>query len=253
YSGLAVTDGISGTSGHLVRAETQLAFDLVFHPSADSLNPARPLLPLGSLVRRELDSNLVTPSAAAPFYLTMPVALEPKVRNPYEATIPLVVNNLAIVNGTAQPATHADAAGRGIAQDDLTASCEDALTDFDQRIFKILARTVRVSECVALPGSPPFCNPDGTAYNVAIFRGADPHTYRANIYSYGAACDTICSFSVLNKIALQFKLDWDASGKLTTGEVSVLPACLSGQASGCSDPAGGGAPTFILPPIWPGH
>src|SRR5579864_4102424 len=40
YSALAVTDGIVGDGGELVRSETQLALDLVFHSAGDSLNPA---------------------------------------------------------------------------------------------------------------------------------------------------------------------------------------------------------------------
>src|SRR5260370_24121223 len=53
YSGLTVTDGISGTPGHLLRAETQLSFDLTLHPPTDTLNPGRRLLPQGSLALRD--------------------------------------------------------------------------------------------------------------------------------------------------------------------------------------------------------
>ena len=42
YSALAVTDGIMGASGNLVRQETQLALDLVLHPPADTLNRMLP-------------------------------------------------------------------------------------------------------------------------------------------------------------------------------------------------------------------
>lgn len=254
YSGLTVTDGISGTPGHLLRAETQLAFDLTLHPPIDPLNPRRPLLPQGSLVRREQNSNLVAPTATAPAYLTVNVALEPNAQDPFLPTIPLLVNNLAAASGTAEPASHADAAGRGITQDSLTSSCENALTDFDLRIFTILSRTVRLSQCVALPGTPPFCNPDGSAYNVTFFRGADPQTYRANVYFYAVACDNgTCSYGVLSKVAWEFTMNWDANGTLTTGEVSVLPPCPNGPAPGCSDQQGDGTPLFILPPLWPGH
>ncbi len=254
YSGLTVTDGISGTPGHLLRAETQLAFDLMLHPPADTLNPGRPLLPQGSLVRRERDSNLVAPTAAAPAYLTVNVALEPNAQDPFLPTIPLLVNNLVSASGTAEPASHADAAGRGITQDGLTSSCENTLTDFDQRVFAVLARTVRVSQCVALPGTPPFCNPDGSAYNITLFRGADPQTYRANVYLYAVACDNgTCSYGVLSKVAWEFKMNWDQNGTLTTGEVSVLPPCPNGPAPGCSDPKGNGTPMFILPPLFAGH
>src|SRR5438105_4538408 len=69
YSALAVTDGISGRPGSLRREETQLALDLVVHPVVDSLNPARPLLPQGILVRRDRDSNLVTPTPMAAYLI----------------------------------------------------------------------------------------------------------------------------------------------------------------------------------------
>jgi hypothetical protein len=254
YSGLGVSDGIAGTPGHLLRQEAQLAFDLMLHPPTDLLNPARPLIPQGSLVRREQDSNLVEPTAAAPGYLVVNIALEPNAQDPFMPTIPIQVNNLATATGTVQPASHADAASRGITQDSLTSACENALTDFDERIFSILSRTVRVSQCVALPGTAPFCNPDGSAYNITLFRGADPQTYRANVYLYAVACDNnTCSYGVLSKVAWEFKMNWDANGALTTGEVSVLPPCPSGPAPGCSDPGGNGTPMFVLPPLFAGH
>lgn len=253
YSGLTVTDGISGTPGHLLRAETQLAFDLTLHPPTDTLNPRRPFLPQGSLVRREQDSNLVTPTPLAA-YLTVTMALEPNAQDPFLPIIPLVVNNLTATSDGEGPAAHADAAGRGITQDSLTSSCENALTDFDQRIFAMLSRTVRVSQCVALSGTPPFCNPDGSAYNITLFRGADPQTYRANVYLYAVACDNgTCSYGVLSKVAWELKMNWNANGTLTTGEVSVLPPCPNGPAPGCSDPKGNGTPMFILPPLFAGH
>jgi len=253
YSALAVTDGIGGPAGHFVRAETQLSLDLVLHPAADPLNPLRPLLPQGNLVRREQDSNLVTPTPSAA-YLTVTMAIEPNAQNPFQPTIPLLVNNLAAASDVEQPAAHADAAGRGIMQDSLTSSCENALTDFDQHVFTILSRTVRLSQCAAVPGSPPFCNQDGSAYNVTFFRGADPQTYRANVYFYEIDCqNNTCSYGVLSKVAWQFKMNWDANGTLTTGEVSVLPPCPNGPAPGCSDQQGDGTPLFILPPLFAGH
>jgi hypothetical protein len=253
YSALAVTDGVMGASGNLVRQETQLALDLVLHPVADPLNPARPLLPQGSLVRRELGSNLVTPTPLAT-YLTVTMALEPKAQNPFQPTIPLLVNNLTATSDGEQPAAHADAAGRGITQDTLTSSCESALTVFDQRIFTILSRTVRLAQCALLAGALPSCNPDGSVYNITLFRGTDPQTYRANVYFYAVACDNnVCSYGVLSKVAWEFKMNWDENGKLTSGEVSVLPPCPNGPAPGCSDRQGDGTPMFILPPLWPGH
>ena len=250
YSALAVTDGIRGAAGSLVRSETQLALDLVVHPPTDPLNPARLLLPQGSLIRRELDSNLVTPTPMTP-YLTATMALEPNPQNPFTPVIPLLVNNLIAASDGEQPAAHANAAGRGLAQDSLSSSCENALTAFDQRIFTILSRTVRLAQCALLPGPLATCNPDGSAYNITLFRGADPQTYRANVYFYAVACEETCSYSV-SKVAWEFKMNWDANGTLTTGVVSALPECPNGPAPGCSS-SGNATPMFILPPLWPGH
>jgi hypothetical protein len=239
YAGLAVTDGINGGAGFLVRSETQLALDLVTAASGDPLNPARGLLPRATLVRRDQDSNLVT---GDPF-LTVTMALEP-VAVDLPPMIPIAVNDLAA--GTASAASSASAAGRGITVDDLTSSCENLLTPFDQHIFTILSRTVRVSQCAFSS-----CNPDGSAYTITLFRGADPQTYRANAYLYADLCgDNGCSYVLSEKVAYEFKMSWDATGSLTTGEVTVLPTC-PGSPIACS--YGGGYPLFVLPPLWAGH
>ncbi|HEV3458613.1 MAG TPA: hypothetical protein VHG32_18805 [Thermoanaerobaculia bacterium] len=250
YSALAVEDGIRPTARNLFRAETQLAFDISLHAAGEPLNPAHRLLPFATIVRREQDSNLATPTARAP-YLTVTLALEANAQDAFNPIIPLQINNLAAPSDVEQPAAHGDAAGRGITQDALTSSCDNLLTPFDQRIFSILSRTVRVSQCALMSGPLGTCNPDGSAYNVTLFRGADPQTYRANVYEYDELCDTgPCTNVVVSKVAYEFKVRWDAAGSLTTGEVKVLPACAADTIS-CS--YGGGYPLFVLPPLWAGH
>lgn len=238
YAGLAVTDGISGGSGHLVRSEEQLALDLVTVDAGDFLNPARRLLPRATIVRRDQDSNLV-----AHGQLSVTMALEAITMDPFFPLIPIAINNLSAGNPAAAPGASAN--GRGITVDSLTSSCENLLTPFDQRIFTILSRTVRVSQCAFSS-----CNPDGSAYNMTLFRGADPQTYRANVYWYGDSCDSVCTATVINKVAYEFKMNWDATGKLTMGEVTVLPSCTNSPIQ-CDD--GGGYPLFVLPPLWAGH
>jgi len=251
YAALAVTDGVVGTAGDLFRSETQLAIDISVHSVGDPLNPAHNLLPQATIVRREQDSNLVTPTALAS-YLTVTLALEPNSQDPFNPVIPLQTNNLAAPSDFAPPEAHADAAGRGITQDTLTSSCGNLLTPFDQRIFAILSRTVRVSQCVFLSGPLPTCSQDGSAYNITLFRGADPQTYRANVYEYGEFCPDTgpCTNVALGKVAYEFKMNWDGAGSLTTGEVTVLPAC-PGSPISCF--YGGGYPLFVLPPLWAGH
>ncbi|HXO25885.1 MAG TPA: hypothetical protein VOA80_00945 [Thermoanaerobaculia bacterium] len=251
YSALAVEDGVMDTPGGLLRSETQLALDLVFHSVGDRLNPARALLPQATSVRREHDSNLIAPQPLAR-YLTVTVALEPSPQDPFRPLIPLQINDLAAASDVEQPAAHGDAAGSGITQDALTSSCEDLLTPFDQRIFSILSRTVRVSQCALLSGPLGACTQDGSAYNITLFREADPQTYRANVYEYDEFCPDTgpCTNVVVSKVAYEFKMSWDATGRVTTGEVKVLPACAAGTLP-CS--YGGGYPLFVLPPLWAGH
>lgn len=255
YSALAVADGIDGGEAGfpLIRSETQLAFDLSFHSTADVLNPARALLPQVTVVRRELDSNLIVPGDTTPNLIVL-FGLEPRVLDPLLPIIPVEINNLAAASTFDQPIAYANGSGRGIETDDLTSSCGNPLTAFDQRVFTILSRTVRMAQC-ALLGGVRFCNPDGSAYNITLFRGADPQTYRANVYFYVEACsdDGVCSYSV-DKVAYQFTFTWDGNGNLISGQVTVLPPCPStALAPGCSNPNGNQTPMFILPPLWPGH
>ncbi len=257
YSALAVTDGIFGGEAGipLIRSEAQLAFDLSFHSTADVLNPARALLPQVTVVRREVDSNLIAPGTTTPNLIVL-FGLEPtRVLNPFMPLIPVEINNLAAASATDQPIAFANGSGRGIETDDLISSCGSALTPFDQRVFTILSRTVRMAQCALLPEFRGTCNPDGSAYNITLFRAADPQTYRANVYVYAVACsDTgVCSYSVA-KVAYQFSFTWDSTGNLTSGQVTVLPPCPStALAPGCSNPNGNQTPMFILPPLWPGH
>jgi hypothetical protein len=247
YAGLAVTEAVRGGQDNSSRFEAQLALDLVAVAEGDLLNPARGLLPRATLVRRDQNSNSVAPDSVDSLAVIM--ALEPIATDPFQAVIPITVNNLA--PGTQGAAASGSASGRGITTDDLTSSCENLLTPFDERIFTILSRTVRVAECALLPPRS-SCNPDGTAFNITLFRGADPQTYRADVYWNGDSCPDVgpCSFGVLNKVAYEFKIGWDASGKLTTGQVTVLPSC-PGSALTCD--YGGGYPLFVLPPLFAGH
>jgi len=98
-------------------------------------------------------------------------------------------------------------------------------------------------------------HPDGEddqAYNLTIFRGADPHTYRVNIYVYQYLCSGTGCYSTVGPLALELAVDWDSEGHLTTGSVRVLPRCRSGQVFDCTQ-AFMQFGVFILPPIFPGQ
>jgi hypothetical protein len=90
---------------------------------------------------------------------------------------------------------------------------------------------------------------------MTIFRGTDPHIYRANIYAYRSTCcddwgETI--FFNRLQVALEFRMNWDNEGRLTTGSARILPECRGGQDLDCT-PHFGSMGLFIVPPVFPGN
>jgi hypothetical protein len=140
--------------------------------------------------------------------------------------------------------------------DRLTKTCGGTLTDFDQRVFEILARTVLPSECFWGPFNGQ-CGSGGevSGYNMMIFRGADPHVFRVNIYDYtNAICDNdgTCPFDRRGVFAVEFRMEWDERGRLTTGTARALPECGDEEETGCSR-GRAALGVYVLPPIFPGH
>ncbi|HVT19477.1 MAG TPA: hypothetical protein VHQ90_25270 [Thermoanaerobaculia bacterium] len=246
YSGLAVTGGIG-----LLGNEEQLAFDLFARQFGERLNPRRPLIPQATLARRSQDSNLVAPGAAPALIVSLDLVGQP-VTDPYVPTVPLVVNSLSLPGRGEQPLPAADSVGRGIGVDGLAESCHGQFTPFDNKIFGIISRSLRNSECTPKSG----CHPDDdTAYNVTVLRGADPQTYRANVYLYSKTCPNVgpCEYSQYAKVALEFTMTWDQNGSLGMGQVRVLPLCTGGQTSGCSNYEIARIAMYLLPPLFAGH
>lgn len=245
YSGLAVTAGLfTDLQGHRFRDEEQLAFDLFARQYSELLNPHRLVVPQATLARRSQDTTLVAPDA--PPFLTVSMDLAQAVPDPYVPGVPLVINNLSRAGQGMVPFVAADAVGRGVTADNLATACHDKLTPFDQKIFGIIARTLRISD--------KFTDPD-VAQNLTIFRGADPHTYEADLYLYQRTCDNPpqCEYLQFSKVALEFVVNWDEIGKLTAGEVRVLPLCPDGQVSHCSEYDTAQVAIYVFPPLWAGH
>ena len=137
--------------------------------------------------------------------------------------------------------------------DDLLSACHSEVTALDLRIFSILARTVRASECLAHPF------PDCIflrGHKSVIFRGEEPFTYRMNIFSYSSSCDDEgnCTYGEAD-VALLFRFQVDAAGRLTVGEVQALPWCTGGPIEdqiGCTQFQNPHLGINVLPPIRPG-
>lgn len=272
-------DFINGRSRFV---EADLAFDLGFRQSASLLDPTRAPTPQATLSRRDNGSNLTVdhgvsnPSTevgcciteeplcsadlGCPLLLNFDLASVPS--DAVHPANPLLINSAAeavseFVGPFAEFLPADTGAGGGIARDGLAEPCGGALTAFDVHVFEILARTIAPSDCYSRGDSD--CRARGlprSSQNVVVFRGADPHTYRVDIYVVQYACDAAdrC-FRNLGPIALSAHVDWNAKGQLTSGIVTVLPECEGSQFIDCSDPLvlTPGLGMFFLPPIFPGH
>jgi hypothetical protein len=239
YEGLGVV-GQGVFSGQLT-PEYDLAFHLTPSLRELLLNPARAPLPQISLTREDSASNLVRPTN--PHALT--VRLNPQLPGAPGAL--LAINNLEIPAGGAPYngflGTSAGP-GRGLALDGLVDSCHLKLTAFDHRIFSLLERLVRTSALLFLGGE----DYNSIITSVTIFRGADPHTYRVDLY--------LGSPNRLDqRMAVATRIDWDEQGRLTTGRMEVLPVCaVTGDPECTGDEVGiyDQVTVRLIPPVLPG-
>lgn len=244
YGGLASTSQLFDQNEGRTREEEQLAVDVILKAGEDFLDPRRPRRPQATLVRRDVVSNL----HAAPGALYMDVTLDlaaDEVPDPTNPTLPI-----RITNRLTPGAGHDDRAGRGIAIDDLIRPCHSEISEFDLRVFSILARTVRPSQCLA---TRPHCGAGIDRHRVVFFRGTEPLTYRINVYAYLVACDNDdqCRYGE-GRTAFEMRLQVDDQGRLTGGDVRALPWCHGVADIGCTDLGDAGIALFVLPPLRPG-
>ena len=212
--------------------ESYLAFHLDQSVRTLLLNPARPTLGQVSLTREETASTLV---AVPGFFGTLMLSLDPTLGGAPSSAL-LAINNYAApasgahYNGFSASSTKP---GRGLSADGLLTPCHILLSPQDRKVFEILERIVRVMVFT------------GSGYldaHAAIFRAEDSHTYRVESFEIGP------DGSVKGLTTAELQIDWTATGMLTTGTLSLLPACTSGQKTECSAPS---LPTTILlvPPV----
>ncbi len=247
FEGLVSTNEMHFTTqfGDRAREEHQLAFDLLLRADGDFLNPNRPVLPQATLVRRDAATNLDTPPSFNGF-LRFSVDLAPEVPNPGFPTIPLRISTRRD-GGEAK----ADGAGRGLVVDDLLTPCHELITDFDRRVFAILARTVRPTSCITDPPGSSGC--PSTRFKTVIYRGVEPLTYRVDIFYYSAHCndDGTCTYGEA-RIPILFRLVTDAAGRWVGGHMAALPFCDTGGQLDCIDLLNPGISIYVLPPLRPG-
>jgi hypothetical protein len=277
FGNQSINDFVAGTE-HF--AEADMAFGLFISAKSSILDPHKAAALQATLARRDPGTNLVLDHAVnnlgtegsccidtdpfnptceadltCPMILNFDLAAVPG--DSVNPLVPLVINNAVAATPQFEgplasflPA--ASGTGPGIANDLLNRACGGTLTDFDRHVFDILARTVVPSVCYQA-GAIDNC--DLNSFNLTIFRGADPHLFRVDVYTVEYICDDQGNcYGTSGPVALAFDVNWDGQGKLTTGEVRVLPECRPGQDSDCSGPFGQNfMGIFVVPPIFPGR
>lgn len=235
YEGLAVMNQTPLRANATVGAQASEHF-LAFHLNPDIRqllsNPERPQLAQVSLVREETASNLVGGNSANGLILSLNPTLDPDAD---EAL--LEINNFQATGQACGQARSADIKpGRGLIAAGLTQSCHQQLTDFDRHVFAILERIVRVQ----VSGN------QNVDTKVAIYRGEDPLTYRIDVYPLSA------TGAMSGKVALELDLQADSQGRISTGELRILPPCIGGTPqTGCSSSTVN-LEVFLLAPVFGG-
>lgn len=236
YDGLLTTDEQIrldiGQIPPVVPYEHYLAFNI--NPSVRTLllNPARPELDQVGLNREQSSSNLVTPGGYFDLTLTLDPTLgggDPLVINNFEEPLPGEPYNGFLANST-KP-------GRGLTADSLLTPCHQKFTDFDRHVFAILQRMVRGADASAFAAADT---------EIAIFRGEDPHVYRINFYPVFEGLVTG------PRMAVELEVSWTSQGKLTMGELKVLPTCDRETQAGCTKSDRGALIVFLIPPVFGG-
>jgi len=275
FSGLSRMVDAGDTCGDFFRgtehfSEMDLGFELLFKQRSDVLDPVKPRIPQATLVRRAWSTSFSVDhkpcyETNTGFDLTCPTILSldlaAQAQDQLKPQTPIYLNSASApapgrTSLGAEPIASSTGRGPGILADHLSEACGGTLTDFDQRVFEILARSILPSIYYIPENQPPSCFASSSGNTMTIFRGTDPHSYRVNIYSYESFCCQYDggpnSFYNILQVSLEFQMSWDNQGRLTTGTVRVLPFCHDGQGVDCS-PRGGNMGLFIVPPIYPGH
>jgi len=248
FRGLSVGSRIDGDPDDpetWFRKEAQMPFDLILHEEEDFLDPRRPRLPQATLVRRDAATNLGMLLDGG-VVLDMSLELAPQALNPAEPQAPLRITN-QLLPGAGQ----SDRGARSLALDDLLTACHAEVTEFDLKVFSILARTVRPSTCL-FQGAAGCLGPL-TRYKSVVFRGTEPLTYRMNVNEYDETClgDDPCIYGE-GGAALLFRLQVDEKGNLTGGDVQVYPWCTSVGQVACNSLNNPDLAVFVMPPMRPG-
>ncbi len=236
-----------GRSDCVDARERMMGFALIVQENQFLLNPER--LPVDQVLLARIEPQTNATSIRCPQSLLDTHHLRLGLGSGSDLFSPLLaIDNIREIpkGGVSEGATPAaSTASRALRQAGLLARCHESLTAWDFRTFVLLERMIR-----------PYATfiADETVYyhdiEVALFRGEDPHTYRANVYKIGL--DAEGRGVALGRLAVEMVIGWDEAGRWTTGSARLLPPCLEGQSTGCSTEMGPAFVTFY-PPILPDH
>lgn len=201
FAGLAYSDQAGFAS-----PEHLLAFSTNPEETTFLRNPGRPQLFSFSATRNDLSSDLVAPGSPDEIRLTFNPTLS---ADPPPGNL-LVLDNVRLPEGSPTAARP----GRGLAE--LLVPCHGKLTDADVHIFRLLSRLLRIR----VPGA--------MRYELVLFRGVEPHSYRIDIWAYEAGG------SELGKIAAQVDVTYDSTGQLNRGTLRALGPCEGPEETDCT-------------------
>lgn len=224
--------------------ERMLGYQLSVQPEQFLLNPERPPLDQYLLARVEPQTNPTSTGCFLEDDHHLRLGTGPEAQ-PFASV--LEINNIIQIPAGREsqggvPA--ASGANRNLRTAGLVGRCHDLLTDWDRRTFALLERMLRPFTIFIADETQFFHDQE-----VAIFRGADPHTYRVDAYSIGKDPATGRGVAV-GRSSYELEIGWDESGRWTTGSIRLLPVCADGQAHDCSTYTGA-AWIFVYPPHLP--
>ncbi len=235
---------VIGQSDCVSDTERVMGFQLAVQEEQFLLNPERPPLDQFLLARVEPQTNSTSTRCLLQDDHRLRLGIGPD-EKPFLSV--LEINNITQVPAGRESQgaiTSSSGASRNLRTSGLVAPCHDLLTEWDRRTFAVLERMLR-------PFST-FIADESLFYHdqeVAIFRGADPHTYRMDAYSIGKDPATGRGVPV-GRSSYELTIGWDAAGRWTTGSVRLLARCSTEQVEDCST-FDGSAWLSIFPPILP--
>lgn len=202
--------GIAYTGAGDRSPEAHLAFSSNLEETTLLRNPGRRQLATVSLARNQLNSDLVSPGSGDALHLLLNPTLDLADPDPLSL---LAISNLV----GDETAPLGNRPGRGLAA--LVQPCHGRLSERDAHALRVLAKLVRARATGA------------AGYEVALYRGQEAGSFRADVYPVAA------DGTGLGRMAVAIDVAFGPGDTLAGGTMRVLPACASPGDGGCTSVA----------------